>query len=132
VARATKCPNCGERVSAFAGGCALCGADLDEHRRRLAERPTVPDVARRVPTLPRAPLASRINPDYALVGVTVLLLLMFPLFGALLAGLGAWDRNKQGRDGLRNVFLALLGVAITFLLLPELQYGVLSLLLRGG
>ncbi|MEA2284111.1 MAG: hypothetical protein QOJ21_154 [Solirubrobacteraceae bacterium] len=26
------CPRCGERVSAFAAGCALCGADLDPGR----------------------------------------------------------------------------------------------------
>ena len=26
------CPECGERVSAFAAGCALCGADLDPQR----------------------------------------------------------------------------------------------------
>jgi predicted amidophosphoribosyltransferase len=30
------CPNCGERVTAFAAGCALCGARLDPHR---AQRP---------------------------------------------------------------------------------------------
>jgi hypothetical protein len=30
------CPRCGERVSAFAAGCALCGADLDPKR---AQRP---------------------------------------------------------------------------------------------
>jgi hypothetical protein len=28
------CPGCGERVSAFAAGCALCGADLDPRRGR--------------------------------------------------------------------------------------------------
>jgi uncharacterized protein (DUF983 family) len=28
----SRCPNCGERVSPFAAGCAVCGADLD-HRR---------------------------------------------------------------------------------------------------
>ncbi|HYY06537.1 MAG TPA: hypothetical protein VE997_08160 [Candidatus Limnocylindria bacterium] len=28
------CPSCGERVSAFAAGCALCGAELDPHRAR--------------------------------------------------------------------------------------------------
>lgn len=28
----TRCPHCGERVSAFAAGCAICGADLDIHR----------------------------------------------------------------------------------------------------
>jgi hypothetical protein len=26
------CPSCGERVSAFAAGCAVCGADLDPKR----------------------------------------------------------------------------------------------------
>jgi predicted amidophosphoribosyltransferase len=26
------CPRCGERVTAFAAGCALCGAELDPHR----------------------------------------------------------------------------------------------------
>jgi len=26
------CPTCGERVSAFAAGCAVCGAELDPSR----------------------------------------------------------------------------------------------------
>jgi hypothetical protein len=26
------CPDCGERVTPFAAGCALCGADLDPRR----------------------------------------------------------------------------------------------------
>ncbi|HEV7363627.1 MAG TPA: hypothetical protein VGN71_04495 [Solirubrobacteraceae bacterium] len=26
------CPNCGERVTPFAAGCAICGADLDPKR----------------------------------------------------------------------------------------------------
>lgn len=30
----TRCPNCGERVSAFAAGCSQCGADLDISRFR--------------------------------------------------------------------------------------------------
>lgn len=30
----TRCPNCGEHVSPFAAGCALCGADLDPDRTR--------------------------------------------------------------------------------------------------
>jgi len=28
----SKCPNCGVRVSPFAAGCAVCGADLDPSR----------------------------------------------------------------------------------------------------
>jgi predicted amidophosphoribosyltransferase len=56
----SRCPKCGERVSAFAAGCAICGAELDPHR---ADRPTVrsriggrtralPSWRRFVPTLP--------------------------------------------------------------------------------
>jgi predicted amidophosphoribosyltransferase len=26
------CPECGERVTAFAAGCAICGAELDPQR----------------------------------------------------------------------------------------------------
>jgi hypothetical protein len=28
----SRCPQCGERVSPFAAGCAVCGADLDPSR----------------------------------------------------------------------------------------------------
>src|ERR671933_2615156 len=33
------CPRCGERVSAFAAGCALCGADLDPRRAQRGRPP---------------------------------------------------------------------------------------------
>lgn len=32
MANRSKCPNCGERVSPYAAGCAVCGADLDQRR----------------------------------------------------------------------------------------------------
>jgi uncharacterized OB-fold protein len=32
MADRSRCPNCGERVSPFAAGCAVCGADLDPER----------------------------------------------------------------------------------------------------
>jgi uncharacterized protein (DUF983 family) len=28
----SRCPQCGERVTPFAAGCAICGADLDVRR----------------------------------------------------------------------------------------------------
>ena len=127
MARATKCPNCGEPVSAFAGGCAICGADLDAHRRRLAERPDLATPVRRIPDVRLGGLASRIDPDIALLTITVLFLLFFPLMGTLLAGLGAYDRNKRGLITWRNVFLVLLGLGIVSFFTPW-QYGVLSLL----
>ena len=32
MADRSRCPKCGERVSPFAAGCAICGADLDTQR----------------------------------------------------------------------------------------------------
>jgi hypothetical protein len=32
MADRSRCPNCGERVSPYAAGCAVCGADLDTGR----------------------------------------------------------------------------------------------------
>ena len=32
MADRSRCPSCGERVSPYAAGCAICGADLDTHR----------------------------------------------------------------------------------------------------
>lgn len=128
MARATKCPNCGEPVSAFAGGCALCGADLDEHRRRLAERPSVADATSRIPDVRLPRVAPRTDPpDVALVAVIVLFLLLVPFFGTVLAALGAYDRHRRGLVTMRNVFLVLLGLGIVSFFTPW-QYGVLSLL----
>ena len=45
------CPRCGERVTPYAAGCALCGADLDPRRWQrppsLADRLTAPLTRRR-------------------------------------------------------------------------------------
>jgi hypothetical protein len=32
MADRSRCPECGERVSPYAAGCAICGADLDPSR----------------------------------------------------------------------------------------------------
>jgi predicted amidophosphoribosyltransferase len=51
VKRATRCPGCGEPVSVFAAGCAICGTDLEQHRREIDQRgidlPHVPKAERR-------------------------------------------------------------------------------------
>ena len=51
------CPSCGERVSPFAAGCALCGAELDP--QRWQRRPPLRERLRRrvlrpAPLLPRS------------------------------------------------------------------------------
>jgi hypothetical protein len=125
AAKVTTCPKCGERVSQFAGGCAFCGADLDAHRRRLAERPDLGRTVRSIPDVRLGGLATRINPDAALVTVTVLFLLVVPFMGTLLAALGAWDRSKRGDERMRNVFLVLLALGVVSFFTPW-QFGVLS------
>jgi uncharacterized protein (DUF983 family) len=45
----SRCPQCGERVTPFAAGCAICGADLDVRRWD-----TGPSLAQRVGSLVRA------------------------------------------------------------------------------
>jgi predicted amidophosphoribosyltransferase len=56
------CPNCGERVTPYAAGCALCGADLDPERWQrspsLSQRFSV-----RLPDRWRRALASRRTVD---------------------------------------------------------------------
>jgi hypothetical protein len=81
VKRATRCPGCGEPVSVFAVGCAICGADLEQHRRELDER--------RI-ELPRAPRPARRSPfrfdaHLALVALVLLatLLSAFGLYSLL-------------------------------------------------
>jgi hypothetical protein len=53
--RATKCPGCGMPVSVFAAGCAICGADLEAHRRALEERRMDVRMRRLARRLPRPP-----------------------------------------------------------------------------
>jgi hypothetical protein len=55
------CPQCGERVSAFAAGCAVCGAELDPQRadRAAGLRAKAASAWRAKPRLPRIPLPER-------------------------------------------------------------------------
>ena len=122
--RATKCPGCGEPVSVFAAGCAVCGADLEQHRRELD--------ARRIelPHVPRATSRSRFrfDPHLALVALVLLATLLSPFLALIMAAVGAQDRHRNGRIDQRNLFigLAILNLALTFF--PALRLGLYSLL----
>jgi predicted amidophosphoribosyltransferase len=51
------CPNCGERVTMFAAGCSICGAELDPRR---AESPLLSRLLRRIRPAPgRSPTIAR-------------------------------------------------------------------------
>lgn len=115
----SKCPNCGEPVSQFAAGCAICGADLVEHRRQLEERRV------QLPSTPS--VRGRFDSHTLLVAFTILGTLLSPLIGMLLAGLGAQDRHRSGLVEQRNLFLILLGLnALLFFFAPIGLISVLS------
>lgn len=122
--RATKCPGCGEPVSVFAAGCAVCGTDLEQHRRdldaRRIELPHVPRAARRPPF--------RVDAHLALVALVLLATLLSPFLALIMAAVGAQDRHRNGQIDQRNLFigLAVLNLALTFF--PELRLGLYSLL----
>ena len=117
---AGRCPECGEPVSAFAAGCAICGADLERHRAeeaaRRARRPAVPAPAVRLPS---------VDDDWLMLGLTAVLVLFAPLFGLILAVIGARDPRRANH---RTWLLALAGIAVLIMVLPATRYGVWYLL----
>ncbi|HWT94653.1 MAG TPA: hypothetical protein VN238_16775 [Solirubrobacteraceae bacterium] len=114
---AQTCPECGTRVSAFAAGCAVCGADLEAYarQRRLAEEreaalggggterrfalPRIPDV----PNLGLSPI------DALLLAVAAFFALFVPVLGLLCAALGMMHGYYESRRGLFAAY-AVLGV----------------------
>ena len=89
-------------MSPFAAGCAICGTDLQAARAELAakraRRPQLPDL--------------RPSDDAIRIGVSVLAALFAPLMGALLTGYFAYDADRNGRTGLRNLMIVLLGLCL--------------------
>jgi hypothetical protein len=124
VKRATRCPDCGEPVSVFAAGCAICGADLAQHRRELE--------ARRIelPHVPRARRRSALRFDAHLVLVALVLAatLLSPFLALIMAAVGAQDRHRNGQIGQRNLLIGLAVVTLALTFLPELRLGLYSLL----
>ena len=113
---AGRCPQCREPVSPFAAGCAICGADLEDHHRAAAAR-----AAR--PGLPAVRLP-RVDDDVGLLLVVTLLVLVFPLAGLVVAILGIRDPR---RANVQTILIGLAVVAGALLVVPALRYGVLSL-----
>jgi hypothetical protein len=108
----------------FAAGCAICGTDLEQHRRELAERRI------ELPHTPQAPRPARFrfDPHVALVALVLLATLLSPFIALIMAAIGAQDRHRNGQIGQRNLFigLAILNLALTFF--PALRLGLYSLL----
>jgi hypothetical protein len=124
VKRATKCPGCGEPVSVFAAGCAICGTDLEQHRRELDERRIELPRVRHAPR--RLPLG--LDAHVALVALVLLATLLSPFLALIMAAVGAQDRHRNGQIGQRNLFIGLAAVNLALTFLPQLRFGLYSLL----
>ena len=105
----------------FASGCAICGTDLEQHRRELGER--------RI-ELPRAPRRAplRLDAHMVLVALVLLATLLSPFLALIMAAVGAQDRHRNGQIGQRNLFIALAVFNLALSFLPALRLGLYSLL----
>jgi len=97
----SKCSSCGEPVSPFAAGCAICGTDLQAARAELA--------AKRRPRLP-GPIY--LSDDALRIGVSVLAAIFSPVMGSLLTAYFAYDAEQNGRTRTRNLMIVLLGFSL--------------------
>jgi len=101
-----KCPNCKEPVSQFAAGCAICGTDLEAHRRAVAQR----RASRRLPTMPQ------LSEDTLVVGLIALVAFAFPLAGIVLAALALTRHPVLSFPGAgRNSLFVVIGFALVLL-----------------
>jgi hypothetical protein len=98
----THCPQCGERVTPYAAGCAVCGADIETARNEVAAR-RGPSRVIGGPGMPRF----RIDDDALRLIIALLVALAAPLFGLLLACWFAWHAHGENRPGMRNAMLAI-------------------------
>jgi hypothetical protein len=105
----SKCPNCGEPVSPFAAGCAICGADLEAARAQAA--------ARRRIEVPRVPSVGG-SIDWVHVAIAVVLALAVPPVGLALALYWAVQRNRFGERTMTLLMLAAAALALAALLAP--------------
>jgi hypothetical protein len=115
-------------VSQFAAGCAICGADLEAHRKQLAERRQFvprPNVSARVPSW------LRIGGDVHLTRLffAIALTLFAPFIGLFLAAFFAYHADQDGRTWIRNALIAVCGFAFAMLYLAPFSFW--GLLLGG-
>jgi hypothetical protein len=114
----THCPNCGQRVTPFAAGCAVCGADLEAARRAKSAKPHL--------ELPRVPIprarwyggVSTGSVDWVHIAVAVLAALALAPLGLLLALFWASRYNRDGNTVMTAVMLAVAVLAAAAILAP--------------
>lgn len=119
VSGAATCPECGSRTSAFAAGCATCGADLVAHHRRTRlataearEREAARPAARFA--LPRPSLSVA---EAGWLAATLFFLAFAGVLGILLAVLGAMHSFYEDHKVRLVLYCGLAGLGLALELL---------------
>ena len=83
-----------------------------------------------MPRVPHAPrrLPLGLDAHVALVGLVLLATLLSPFLALIMAAVGAQDRHRNGQIGQRNLFIGLAAVNLALTFLPQLRFGLYSLL----
>jgi hypothetical protein len=114
----THCPNCGQTVTPFAAGCAVCGTDLEAARAARS--------AKRRIELPRAQLprarwygsTSTGSVDWVHLAIAVLAALALAPVGLFLALFWANRYNGEGHTVMTVAMLAVAVLALAAILAP--------------
>jgi hypothetical protein len=110
----SKCPDCGTPVSAFAAGCAICGADLEKARaeRAAKRRPELPGM----PELPSFGRSGGV--DWAQLAIALILAVAFSPLGFLLSVYWAVRHQRYGETTMMVLMLVTTAIALAAILHP--------------
>jgi hypothetical protein len=98
-------------VSAFAAGCAICGADLEAERARRTARAPVAVRRSRMPTWAR-------ELDWPQIAIGVLLALAASPLGFLITAYWAWARSRDGDQPMMVAMLLVAALSLAVLWAP--------------
>ncbi len=116
----SKCPQCGARVSQFAAGCAICGADLVA--ARAGRGVTLRDrIGRFEPEFMRS---AETRNEIVMLALIATVVAFLPIAGLLLAGFIAYVRYRGGDNLIAAIALALAVFALWELTSLENEPGI--------
>jgi hypothetical protein len=107
----SKCPSCGEPVSPFAAGCAICGADLEAARARQASKRQL-----ELPGLPAFGGSGGI--DWAQLAIALILAVALSPLGLLLSLYWAFRHYRYGETTMVALMAVMCVIAVAAILDP--------------
>jgi hypothetical protein len=114
MARAiTHCPKCGQAVTPFAAGCAVCGTDLEAARAKRSASPRI-----ELPSVRWFGGSSTGSVDWAHLAIAVLAALAIAPVGFLLGIYWAQRYNREGNTVMTVSMLAVVALAAAAIFAP--------------